>query len=67
MAVFFKTPAPPGAVVRAEPLFVRRRDRGALLRTWGRGPDGKLACVWLATSEPAGEAAEEPLQLALAS
>jgi hypothetical protein len=48
MAAFFKNAAPPGAVVRAEQLFIRRRlARGATPTcAWRRTPDGRLVCGW---------------------
>ena len=63
MAAFFKTPAPPGAIVRAEQLFIRRRiARGASPTcAWRRGPDGQLICDW---AEPARRSAT-PSVLAL--
>ena len=68
MAVFFKTPAPPGAVLRAERLFVRPRVRGAAMTcVWRRAADGKLARIWEGPSSGSIASGEEPLQLALAS
>ena len=65
MAAFFKTAAPPGPVVRAGSLFIRRP--GAVFCAWRRAPNGQLACVWRAPSAPADASAEPPLRLALAS
>jgi hypothetical protein len=58
MAAFFKTSVPPGAVVRAEQLFIRRRlARGATPTcAWRRSPDGRLVCDW---AKPAGHRAPE--------
>lgn len=65
MAVFFKIPAPPGAVVRAEHVFeyrqlVRRPAPFACL--WAKGADGRLTGRW-AGRAGAFEAAAEPRRL----
>lgn len=72
MAVFFKTSAPPGAVVRAEHLFVRLPLRPAvrhapLAQAWRRGSDGRLAARWACAEGPADASAGHPAVLALAS
>ena len=76
MAVFFKTPAPPGVtagprdgvVVRAERLFEHRqlmRRRTPLACAWVRGPDGALTARWAGES-PSSDPVAEPLRLAVA-
>lgn len=74
MAVFFKTPAPPGVavgarvVVRAERLFEHRqlvRRRAPLACAWAKNPDGRLSARW-AGRAPSSDPAVEPLRLAVA-
>ena len=76
MAVFFKTPAPPGVaaaprngvVVRAEGLFEHRkltRRRAPLACLWAKGDDGALTASW-AGAPPSSDPAAEPLRLAVA-
>ena len=53
MAVFFKTPAQPCAVVRAEHVFLRRpAERRTPACVWRCGPDGRPVRVWQAPSRP---------------
>jgi|WetSurMetagenome_2_1015567.scaffolds.fasta_scaffold146646_3 hypothetical protein len=76
MAVFFKTPAPPGVaaglrngvVVRAESLFEHRqlvRRRAPIACLWGKGADGVLTARW-AGDPPSSDPVAEPLRLAVA-
>jgi hypothetical protein len=67
MATFFKTPAPPGVVVRAEHLFVRRASPAPLLRAWRVGANGRPTGQWTVAGAPAARSAGDPGPLALAS
>ena len=61
MAVFFKYPAPPGVVVRAEHLFARCTTRAPLVRAWKTGLDGRPTGEWTAAAVSAEPSAEDPL------
>ena len=69
MAAFFKTPAPPGVVVRAEHLFDRRclavqATPTTLVCVWTRDADGKLVGCWRPADPPL--LSDEPVRLAAA-